>query len=291
MPALYKDPRPDLVDVVFPAVTRKAIVADIGDKPKISLPVAVPVVKPERKVRGGESAYMARGKKRTGKGKAKKKGGKAQQRVNVIPVPASVGGVMRMPEPVYTGKGNKLTVTHCEPFVVRAMTATAGSATLNYGTSPLIPSSCTFLSGVASNFGKWSWKKLRIFYVPACSTSTDGEISMGTYYDRSDAVTATFVQVAMMEGGVSFPPWGGGPSRGMQSISTTINCDDFDKPKYAYIGTTAFAALSATDQNSYCPVSLATATQGSNVAIAVPGRFWVEYTCQLLEKIVPGLNP
>lgn len=222
---------------------------------------------------------------------AYKQGGQSNRRRRranrTVTAPAARGTNYFNSPPKLNGNGSKLLVSHCEPFVAVNMTA---AGVLSYATSPMIPASLGYLSGVAANFGKWSWRRLVLHYVPSCPTTADGEMAFGTYFDRQDAVAATFVQVTQMQGGVATPPWGGGPFTGPGAVRIDVDCSRFDKPRYSYIGSAAFAALTTSDQNNYCPVSMARATQGNTAGGAIMGRVWAEYTIELLDPIAAGLN-
>lgn len=247
---------------------------------KPSPPTQISMAKPKTIVLGS-SSYV-------GNGSAGKNRSKRRTSNRVVSAPASRGTNYMNTPPRLVGNGHKLTISHCEPFIAVNMTA-AGA--LAYATSPIIPASFNYLTGIANNFGKWTWKRLVLHYVPSCPTTADGEVALGTYYDRQDAVAATFVQVTQMQGGVSTPPWGGGPFTGSGAVRVDIDCSRFDKPRYSFIGTTPFNALTTSDQNNYCPVSMARATQGNTAGGAIMGRVWAEYTVELIDPIPSGINP
>lgn len=161
---------------------------------------------------------------------------------------------------------------------------------LNYVTLPLIPSFIPWLNGIAANFGKWRWLKLKVYYVSSCPTTTEGEMALGYYYDEQDAVAASFLQVASMDKGVSFAPWMGASASGPESVCLQAVPQTFDKPRYIYMANAAFTALSSSDKNQYCPIVLALATQGSSTQVTIAGRIWVDYEVELYDPIVAGIN-
>lgn len=205
----------------------------------------------------------------------------------VVSAPITAGGVTRGKIPMMNNLTNGLIVSHSETISTLPLTA---AGVLNYFTLALIPSLFPYLNGVASNFGKYKWRKLIIRYVPACPSTTEGESALGLFYDRQDAVAATFVQVTSMMKAISFPPWAGFGSIASKEVTIHVDCNGFDKPRYSYMTIANFTALSASDENNYCPVSLATATQGSTAGSPVGGRIWVDYIIELTDPIVPGLN-
>jgi len=179
-----------------------------------------------------------------------------------------------------------ITLSHCEPFGSISMLALGA---LNYFGTPMLPWNFPYLAGLASNFSKFKWLKLAVYYVPSCPTSTLGECAMGTYFDQQDATAATFIQTSQLKGGISFPPWGGGPERGTDAVRIDFDVNNFDKPRYNYIGNGPWGALSLSDRNNYTPASLAVASQGSTLA-AFAGRLWCEYTVRLIDPIPVALN-
>ena len=201
-------------------------------------------------------------------------------------MPVSMGGISRIGTPQVASHARGLTITHSENVSTLPLNALGA---LNYFTLQLIPT-LPYLKGVAQNFGKWKWLKLRIRYVPACPATTEGECAMGLYFDRQDAIAATFLQVSSMHKAISFPPWGGFSNNGASTVTIDVDCTEFDKNRYSYMTSANFAALSASDENNYCPVSLALATQGSTTAVPVGGRIWFDYTIQLTDPIVPAIN-
>lgn len=201
--------------------------------------------------------------------------------------PISRGVFTQNMAPSLSGVGSKLVVSHCEPFLAVNWTA---AGVLNYATAPIIPASMPYLNGIAANFGKFTWKKLILYYTPSCPTTADGELAMGLYYDRQDAAAASFVQVSSMSCGVTSPPWGGGTISGPGSVSMRVDCNRFDKARYSYQTTATFGGQSLSDQNQYCPVSLARATQGNTVGGAILGRIWCCYTVELIDPIIAGIN-
>lgn len=210
-----------------------------------------------------------------------------RQATRAINAPVSLGGISRNLVPRLQAVSNGLSITHSEPFSTQPLTA---GGVLNYFKLALIPALMPYLDGVAVNFGKWKWTRLRLRYVPACPATTEGESALGLIYDRQDATSATFVQVASMARAISYPPWGGFNPNGAATVTVEVDCASFDKPRYGYMKVAAFNALTTSDQNNYCPVSLACATQGSTTAVAVGGRIWADYTIVLSDPIVPGIN-
>jgi hypothetical protein len=204
-----------------------------------------------------------------------------------IIAPTTRGGVTRNLPPRSLMSNGGMVISHCEPFAVATLNV---SGAIKYDTVALIPCILPYLNGIASNFSKFTWLKLRVYYVPSCPTTTAGEIAMGNYYDFQDAIAATFVQVAQMKNGISYPPWAGGTDYGNQSVAIEVDCKDFDKPRYNYVNGTTFTALSNSDKNNYSPVNLAMITQGSAVAVPTAGRWWCAYTIRLLDPILAGIN-
>jgi hypothetical protein len=201
--------------------------------------------------------------------------------VTSIRPPASTGSIVRNPQL------RTLVVSHSEPFFGVALTA-AGA--LNFNRAAIIPAVFPYLAGIASNFSRYKWRRLRIYYVPSCPTSTQGEVALGTVDSFEDANAATFVQVATMSHGISFPPWGGTIDRGPDAITLDIDCNRFEKPRYNYVATTQFNSYSNPEKDSVTPILLCLATQGSTAAVTIAGRVWISYTIELIDPIPAGVN-
>lgn len=201
--------------------------------------------------------------------------------------PINRGPLVRSGAPQMIGTARGLTISHTEPINFQQMIA-AGA--LNYYTQALIPSFFPYLNGIAANFGKWKWQKLTIFYVPSCPSTTAGEAAFGLYYDRLDAVAATFLQTCALDRAVSYSPWLGSTSTGSGNPSIEVDTTRFEKPYYSYVTVTSFNSAAVNDQTALCPVSYASATQGSTAALALSGRIWCRYTIALLDPIPPGIN-
>lgn len=210
---------------------------------------------------------------------------RARSNTAVISAPVSMGGISRNLIPHMQQLENGLHVTHSENFSTLPLTALGALA---YFRVALIPATMPYLAGLGSNFGKFKWTRLRLRYVPSCPATTEGESALGLVFDRQDAAAATFNQVTSSAHAISFPPWGG--FSGSASVTIEVDCSQFDKNRYSYMAVAAFNALGASDQNNYCPVTLITATQGSTLAVPVGGRIWADYSIQLTDPIVPGIN-
>lgn len=180
-----------------------------------------------------------------------------------------------------------LILTHCEPVFTTQLTALG---VLSYQTVALIPSVFPYLNGIASNFAKYSWLKMHIYYTPSCPTSTLGEQAMANFYDWQDAAAATFTQTATMKNGITFPPWGGGEKYGKDAVTIDVDVKDFDKPRYNYVTVATFNALTNSDKNNYAPVNIALASQGSTLAVPISGRIWIEYVIRLIDPIPSAIN-
>jgi hypothetical protein len=179
-----------------------------------------------------------------------------------------------------------ITLSHSEPF--GSLSMIAGGA-LGYFGTPMLPWNFPYLTGLAANFAKYKWLKLRVYYVPSCPTTTQGECAIGSYFDQQDAIAATFIQVAQMKGGISFPPWGGGAEYGKDAVCLEYDVQNFEKPFWKYISQAAWTALTVSDRNQYTPANLAVATQGSTLA-TFAGRLWCDYTVRLVDPIPAGIN-
>lgn len=204
-----------------------------------------------------------------------------------IQVPATMSGVTTRIPPSLSSAGNSLTISHCEPFATATLTALG---VLVNASIAMIPTAFPYLAGIATNFGKFRWRRLRIYYVPSCPTTTQGEVVMAQVFDTQDATAFSYVECSGMSDSVAFPPWAGGPPIGPGSVGTDVDCSKFDKPRYDVVTLTTYNALTTSDKNNYTPVRWVYASQGSTAAVTIAGRFWAAYTVELLNPIPPTTN-
>jgi hypothetical protein len=174
------------------------------------------------------------------------------------------------------------------------------SAAFNANQYSLVPSSFTWLNGIAVNYSKWKWVSLRFLYIPYCPTTTAGQFSMAIEYDYTDTVATTEAQLSAMYGYVSSPTWAGwegsellsmvrkAPCAG--SVVCTIDTNRFPERFYPYKTATLFGALTATDKLLYGPGQLNYSSNNGPTVSVGAGNLYAQYVIELIEPIAAALN-
>jgi len=135
---------------------------------------------------------------------------KSEVQVATHAVPATIGTTIRMVRPIVVRNGNTARITGRDFLgtVSVAATTTFGVST----TALLSPAyfASAFLGNLCRSYESYRWDKLRIHYVPACSTSTTGSVVLAS----SHAVTqpalsgesSNFLPRALTQGNASMGP-------------------------------------------------------------------------------------
>ncbi len=239
---------------------------------------------------GGRAARRRRQRRR----RAQTGGG---QSGGLVTVPSVGGAIYRPRVPRLIAAREGVMVANTERFTTSVTTLAAGATTFNR--VDLCPASLPWLNGVASNYSKYRWTNLQLFYIPACPTSQFGVVAMGLTYDDNDptlGVTTALVQ--QLYRAVSGPVWAGYDgasalnSDSMQvpngAMCCVLDCGKLDKPYYKYATTAQIAAMSTQEQGIYIPAQLLWATD--NGVAATVGNIVVKYTVELIEPIPSVLN-
>jgi hypothetical protein len=170
----------------------------------------------------------------------------------------------------------------------------------------VVPHSFPWLNGIAQNYSKFRWKSFRFIYIPACSTTTSGTVSMMYQYDIPDSSPTSVQQMSMSNGFVTTPVWNGSQGCSMLAninspvvpgaVVAEMDLSRLDKPWYQYITGADFIALTAVALtgpavgNSYSPGNIFIATENGPAAPANAGILYAQYDCELIEPITNTLN-
>lgn len=198
--------------------------------------------------------------------------------------PAAMSMIYRTPATrISTGERGSVIVRNCE---ILGDVTIAASGVFSVRTFPLAPFSTTWLSGVAANYSKWLWRKVRVTYIPQCATSTTGRFAMGAMYDPSDLVPDTINPVLQLDKAIMSPVWGGND----ESVSIDIDCTKFPRRNYQYITLDNYDAIALEiDRSQYVPAIIQVGTDGGAADAAI-GTLMIEYHCELLEPIAANRN-
>lgn len=189
-----------------------------------------------------------------------------------------------------------MSVTHSELTTTLAVGSIAQSP-LSFR---LIPSFPPWLAGVASNFSKYKWLSLRIVYIPACPSTTQGSIHMGVVYDTSDVPSVTtLAQISSLQGYATGALWSGragamclaGSKAACppDAIVTTVDVNRLEKEYYSFRQSTGVPATADLAIN-VVPATLIVAIDGTATTNNTIGHLHWVYTIQCLEPISAGSN-
>lgn len=187
---------------------------------------------------------------------------------------------MRSMKPLSNG-GILLTNTEVLVDTVSLLAAGAASITI----IPLLPSRLPWLSGVAVNYAKFTWRRISLTYVPFCSTSTAGRFAFAISYDAGDTAPTTVSALLQIANGAMAPIWGKNGS----PLDIKVPVSTFNAKSYNYISTTGYAALANnTDKNVYLPAQLVYGTD--NGVVGNGGTILISYDCELSQPITASTN-
>lgn len=188
-------------------------------------------------------------------------------------------------------------VCNTEEFVTVLGPSTSGAFTT--AITPIIPSTCSWLGGLASSFSKFRWNRLRIFYLPAVGTSTSGRVASSLLYDAVDTTPAKMSQLIAGYRATFGPVWAG--QSGFDSsnpfanhsdmVHLDLDCSKAGKKYYPYTSVTNYNGLSSSDKNIYSPAELLVGSEGVTLSSGSSvGSFYVTYEIELLEPIASAVN-
>lgn len=183
-----------------------------------------------------------------------------------------------------------------------ALTTLTTKAAVTVNTNHLIPLSFTgFLAGIASNFSKWRWIKLRLIYIPECTDETPGTINFGLLFDAADLAPTTGNQMSMMSGFTTTRMSNGfaGASAldhpnmviSKEAIYVDVDCTKFAQRWYPFINTAGLASLTvASDINMYSPARLVYLRQNGPATDVAGGTIYAQYDIELASPVPTALN-
>lgn len=230
----------------------------------------------------------------------RQKRSKASKQFQAIPmqVPAANGMIIRRAQvPDFRTVGNACVVSNTELF---ATVSGAAAGVFNLTRTFLIPGFMPWVSGVSINFSKWRWVRLRLIFVPSCSTATSGTITMSLGYDNTDTTPGGIAAAQAAYRSETFPPWGGVggigalndasfTSKPPQSVIVDVDTKRLTLPWYPYTNTPQFLSLTGADRNAFNPAYLDIGQLGVS-STAVVGSIFAKYEIELIEPISATIN-
>lgn len=214
-------------------------------------------------------------------------------------VPVASGIVLGASLPKLRSVGRVTLVEQTERVQTVSVSSTFGTGPFNLTPANVGP----WLAGVAKNWSKYRWLRLRLLYIPTCETAVKGAIYMGLQYDNVDTAPTSATQMSSMQSFITGPVWSGAEGgKSLASINTPIpesaifvevDCQRFSRPWYPYATTatiTAQTAIAASLGNEYIPARCVVAGgDGAGAAVNV-GAIYAQYLIELIEPQDPSLN-
>lgn len=217
-----------------------------------------------------------------------------------ITAPISGGTITGSGVPRFRMKGDEIVcVSNTEIFNTIASGLVVPTLAMNQA---CIPGSFIWLSNVALNFGKWRWKSLRIIYIPTCSTSQAGGLTLGFYYDTIDATPTSRAVLSAARDTTSIPVWAGWEGAQLLGMGSRYAAKyppgsaviDFDvtkcqKPWYPVVTAGSYAAMTTTDRNVYSPGVAYAVIDGLPISTTV-GTVYASYEIEFIEPVSGASN-
>lgn len=146
---------------------------------------------------------------------------------------------------------------------------------VQYPVQPGIPTTFPWLSGIASNYESYCFKRLKFQYRARSPSTQTGSVFMVIDYDALDAAPSDKTEFASNFDTVDCSPW--------QDVTFDADVKDLMKLPQRYIRQ---GTIASSDLKTYDVGTLNVASQG-NTAAAI-GELWVEYEVELITPQKPG---
>lgn len=216
-----------------------------------------------------------------------------------ITMPVSAGLVYGKSTPIVRSAGSATFVENVEVNAGFSVSTTFAPSVIQCMPSTIGP----WLSGVAANWSKYRWRKLRWIYVPTCPTTTLGSIHIGLQYDNVDATPTSVAQMSALQSYTTGPAWSGYQAAALLSkpnapcppgsLVVDVDVARFEKPWYSYISQTQFAtqnAVAISLANLFSPARLIFATTDGTATAVSCGRLYAQYMVELIEPEAAASN-
>lgn len=199
--------------------------------------------------------------------------------------------VSRVAMPNISSKQGTVVVRFTEPIKGVTASGTAGAFNVDYGFCA--PALVPWLAGIAANFAKFKYKRIRYRYIPAVATVESGRVTLGLAYDPSDPSPTNQSQLMTFSRAVTGPVWGD------LSLDVDVNKFNYNQHMMANsttistllggLGSTAagFAASTALSQRS--PVICLVGVDGAASSLFC-GTLMIDYEIELTDPIPAALN-
>lgn len=120
--------------------------------------------------------------------------------------PVAVSTVTATREPRITADGRKCAIRHRE-YVTDIVSSLGSAGAYSANVTPTNGSLFRWLAGVADKYEKFEFKSLTFMYVPKCSSTSAGTVSLALDYDPDDAAASDKPTFLAMAGATSGNVW------------------------------------------------------------------------------------
>jgi len=182
--------------------------------------------------------------------------------------PSSVANVTQSGKPAYRTGRDSIVVTHREYIEDLTSPANTYWTAVITPVNPGLASTFPWLAGVANNYEEYRFRRLRVHYVPACSTALPGETAWSFDYDAADSAPASKQEQLSFEGAMVNPPWSG--------VTMDLRAPGQAIWRFVRNGNLA----SNLDIKTYDVANLCLAYNGITASTLV-GALWLEYEVEL----------
>jgi len=249
--------------------------------------------KTNKRIRMVDTTMVTSQSKKNGKGA--KHSGSGFTISERVAVPASAGSITGRPRPMIRTRNDSVVVSNTEIFN-NINTSNAVATGMNQA---MIPSSFTWLSGIAQNFSKYRWVEFEMIYIPSCPTTTAGGITFAMLYDTADSVPASRLAASASYHSVTTPYWAGWEgstslsnrnNMGFRSkkggeVSMSMDVSRVGRPWYSYLTSVNYAAQTGIDRSIYSPGFLVAITDGGPTTSISAGTVFIRYIIELIEPM------
>jgi len=174
--------------------------------------------------------------------------------------------------PSIMSNGRTCVVSHTE-YIADISSTSANFFCNEYPINPGLNRSFPWLSGVATNYESYLFRRLEYSYRPLCPTSTQGTVVLAIDYDAADPKPTSKVQVNSFQETVTTVPW-----NKITHHSKPQNLRKFGVQRYVRTG----ANPANSDIKTYDIGNLFVCTSNTPSTTTTLGEIWVSYTVELL---------
>lgn len=195
---------------------------------------------------------------------------KATPKAKTVPVAVTINTRTARPVIKHLSGGN-CRISHRE-FITDYSALRPDFSVTKIAVNPGLNAIFPWLSGVASRYEYYTFKKLKFVYQPVCPTSTSGSVMLAADYDAADLTPTSKVVLMSFAGAVRTAPW-----QEVTFDSMAPDRDAFTSKRFIRQG-----AVGANDVKTYDVCNFFIASVLTPNASTSLGELYVEYDVELI---------